>query len=110
VGIRAERKEIANARRLELKEELQQYMAEALDKEKGKPSEKLAAALLSADEWLRFRTHRFPQEAHMYRAAFLMLKREFKEQFANMKAGFLRRTVRAFAGKTDRNPLATKSK
>lgn len=106
MSIRAERKEIADERRLELKEELRQYMAEALDREKGKPSERLAAALLSADEWVRFRTHRFPEEAHMYRSAFLMLKREFKDKFADMKKGWLKR----FARKTDRNPLATKSR
>lgn len=106
MGIRAERKEIANERRLELKNELQQYMADAIDKEKGKPREKLAVALLSADEWLKFRTHRFPQEAHMYRSAFLMLKVEFKDKFADMTKGWLKR----FASKTNRNPLATKSK
>lgn len=106
MSTRAIKKEIADKRRLELKEELRLYMAKAIDEEKGKPREKLAAALLSADEWLKFRTHRFPTEAHMYRSAFLMLKREFKDKFADMQKGWLKR----FARQTDRNPLATKSK
>jgi len=76
---RKERKEKADKRRLEIARSLQKYMkevAESISDEsiKADPHRRWAYILKKGDEWVGSRIKLFPQEAHMYRSAAIMVK------------------------------------
>jgi aminopeptidase C len=78
---RKEKKEKADKKRLEITNNLHQYLTTMYGTALGEPPEKWNIALKKADEWVSSRIRLFPQDAHMYRSAAVILKNIIKEAF-----------------------------